>query len=274
MYEFTDAHGERVTVRSARTLGYLLSEGKIVPSTPFRRAGEPAFVPAVEHAQLRSIAAVLGIAWPAPKPVQDPGPPNSTASQVEPRSPPSNESMPSPSVLVNTPKQSSVPQVPKRATPRQPNTPAAPAPPEPRKGWEIPASTHPESSAPRIPLATASRPVVREATQRRLQGAWTVAAWLATAVVVSATAGTVVGVITSSRVVGWLVALVVEAVFARQAARNLGARKLDLSSNLVGAVAIGLAFLGIATVGPLTLLVTVPCGVMFLAALRDGAKSK
>ena len=62
MYEFVDVHGDRVTVRSVRTLGGLLQRGTIVASTPFRRAEDASFGPAAKHPELRAIAAQLGMA--------------------------------------------------------------------------------------------------------------------------------------------------------------------------------------------------------------------
>lgn len=61
MYEFFDAHGERVTVRSARTLERLLGEGQITATTRFRRSDESDFTPAAGDAELREIADRLGI---------------------------------------------------------------------------------------------------------------------------------------------------------------------------------------------------------------------
>ena len=61
MYEFVDVHGERVTVRSVRTLGGLLQCGTIVATTPFRRAEDASFAPAAKHPELLAIAAQLGV---------------------------------------------------------------------------------------------------------------------------------------------------------------------------------------------------------------------
>ena len=61
MYEFVDVHGERVTVRSVRTLGGLLQCGTIVATTPFRRAEDASFGPAAKHPELLTIAAQLGV---------------------------------------------------------------------------------------------------------------------------------------------------------------------------------------------------------------------
>ena len=66
MYEFVDAHGERVTVRSVRTLAGLLQGGAITPLTPFRRAEDAAFGPAATHAELQELAAELKLAWERP----------------------------------------------------------------------------------------------------------------------------------------------------------------------------------------------------------------
>lgn len=66
MYEFISHNGERVSVRSARTLGALLSDGSIKGKTLFRRAEEPAYVPAATHAELGRIARDAGIVLAAP----------------------------------------------------------------------------------------------------------------------------------------------------------------------------------------------------------------
>lgn len=93
MYEFVDVHGERVTVRSVRTLSGLLQRGAIVAGTPFRRAGDACFGPAAKHPELRAIAAQSGVVlddskgmaaqvpspampWPAPVSLAQPASPN------------------------------------------------------------------------------------------------------------------------------------------------------------------------------------------------------
>ncbi len=65
MYEFVDPQGERVTVRSVRTLGALLASGQINAQTRFRRADGSEFGAAADHAELRTIAAGLGVDWAA-----------------------------------------------------------------------------------------------------------------------------------------------------------------------------------------------------------------
>jgi hypothetical protein len=57
MYEFVDSQGERITVRSARTLGSLLISGRIGAETLFRRSEDPEFVAAWTHDELHRIAA-------------------------------------------------------------------------------------------------------------------------------------------------------------------------------------------------------------------------
>lgn len=84
MYEFFDAHGERVTVRSTRTLERLLGEGQITAATRFRRSEEVAFGPAAQDPELRAIADRLGIQF---GPSCDPeAPPVPGALAVEPSS--------------------------------------------------------------------------------------------------------------------------------------------------------------------------------------------
>ncbi len=103
MYEFVDAHGERVTVRSARTLGGLLQCGAITAATPFRRAGAAAFGPAEDNSELQEIAVQIGVALGAARAVPDPRPPVPAtaeaaavpASQPEqPPAPPARASVP------------------------------------------------------------------------------------------------------------------------------------------------------------------------------------
>ncbi len=81
MYEFLDAHGERVTIRSVRTLVGLLQRGAITAATPFRRAEDAAFGPAGKHPELRAIAAEFGVALDGTAgaaPRQAPAPPAAT----------------------------------------------------------------------------------------------------------------------------------------------------------------------------------------------------
>ena len=103
MYEFVDAHGERVTVRSVRTLGGLLQSGAITAATPFRRAGAPTFGPAEANSELQELAASIGVPLGAPRPIPDqrpPAPPPVDAARLppsqpdQPRAPPARAGVP------------------------------------------------------------------------------------------------------------------------------------------------------------------------------------
>ena len=89
MYEFISHNGERVSVRSARTVGALLSDGSIKSETLFRRAEEPVYVSAATHAELGRIARDAGIVLvvatlPAPPPRPATIPPETLAPEPAP----------------------------------------------------------------------------------------------------------------------------------------------------------------------------------------------
>lgn len=105
MYEFLDADGERVTVRSTRTLEMLLTQGRITGATRFRRAGEDEFGAAGSHPELQGIAVQLGIALvPPSKPVSTkprPSAPSPAATLAAPERPaPAPPAPPPPAMVV------------------------------------------------------------------------------------------------------------------------------------------------------------------------------
>lgn len=159
MYEFINANGERVSVRSARTLVTLLSEGSIKGDTRFRRAEESTYVAAATHAELGRIAKDAGIALVAP---QRPVPPPPELPPLEIEAPeailltradippaPAPRSLlnePAPLSVENSP--STMQTVPARVQPRPLTaTPTVPRPPPPsalalalqphQAGWRV-----------------------------------------------------------------------------------------------------------------------------------------
>ena len=118
MYEFVDVHGERVTVRSVRTLASLLQSGSITEATPFRRADDAAFGPAGRNPELQEIAAQVGVGLGAPRPGEPvPSPPAAPLSPLATEPAPVESRLPYPPPAPARPARASVSQV-QRLVPR------------------------------------------------------------------------------------------------------------------------------------------------------------
>ncbi len=222
MYEFIDADGTRVTIRSARTLGLLLANARIKETTRFRLAEEPEFRPAGQHPSLVEIAAQAGVPFGVPAP----------RATAVPQAGPTPASLQAPAPQIPTP------------MPRASHAPIAQAPTTdiaPRRG------SVPPTAKPTVALAAAAGPVreplsappKHEAERRRganpLGQAFVVVALLLGAAVLGALAGAVAGGVTKSAVVGWLVTVAGASWLARLAGRRLVQRTPSLSRVEIGA---------------------------------------
>ena len=207
MYEFLDAHGERVTIRSARTLAGLLQRGAITAATPFRRAEDAAFGPAAKHPELRAIAAQYGVGWDGvagPAERQAPDPAASLAA-----APPAR-----PGVTRPPGPRASVPATPRTVTvPVTPRVPAA-------------ARATPVLVARASPWSRYSRPARRnQGPAHRLVGsAGLVLLNLASAAVLGAVARFVVADASGARVWAMVSMVAVTALGGRYAGRVLAGR--------------------------------------------------
>lgn len=143
MYEYVDGQGQRVTVRSARTLGALLLDGRITGNTKFRRAEEPAFVPAGEHGELGRIAAEHGV-WLAPLPEPVAEQPDNPVAET-PALPDKPQLPPAPAALAVAGSAQTQPPVPMARSSR------AQSPQAPRSRWWLP---DPDPPIPRSPSAS------------------------------------------------------------------------------------------------------------------------
>lgn len=120
MYEFLDADGERVTVRSTQTLEMLLTQGWITGATRFRRAGEDEFGAAGSHPELQGIALRLGVAL-APRTA-----PTVAKPPRAPERPASRDPIPAPPPTLPFPDPVELPLPPAPEPPRAAPTPWAP----------------------------------------------------------------------------------------------------------------------------------------------------
>ena len=245
MFEFRDVDGERITVRSARTLVNLLSDGRIGRETPVKRSGEPDYIAAGEHPEFIRIAETVGLAWTPDTPPQ-----------------PDREPQPQPQPLKQAGLQSSwLPQV--NVSPSSTVPAPAPVPPEPggKEGVVAPAQAR-AMEIRTLMASTHSARAPRRGAQPRWDQARAVAGWLLVMVVASAIAGS----LPANPLFGWLVGLAVQAVFSRQAARQLGRRFPGMQDKVVGAVCVGFGVVCAVFGGTRSIPLTFPlCVLLFMS---------
>lgn len=214
MYEFINRNGERVSVRSARTLVMLLSEGSIKGETPFRRAEEPAYVAAAGHAELGRIAKDAGMLLVSP-PAPEPTPPSKPA-------PPEIQTLQS---ILRAPAHTSSPAVPISSIGKR----------DPVKGedspWTSKTALGPMQPRPLTATPTAPRPPPPSALALALQphrAGWRVLVVILHYLGMAAagvTGGAVVGGVTGSVVLGGLSAILLFLASAHGAGRLLATRR-------------------------------------------------
>ncbi|SDB20637.1 hypothetical protein [Belnapia rosea] len=98
MYEYRDSGGERVTLRSTRTLERLIANRQIVGETPFRLSEESDFVPAAVHPASRGVAGGVGVTLQAPATLSGG---DATAQQFIDNGEPSAEAVPLPNAATH-----------------------------------------------------------------------------------------------------------------------------------------------------------------------------
>ena len=215
VYEFIDADGARVTIRSARTLRQLLENGRIGETTRFRLAEGGDYKPAAEHPALIEIAAQAGL------PFGGAALGAAADGDAEP--------------------QLEVPAVVPPAVQDQPTLGNAVA----KRRGSVPQTAPAPAAIPVQPWVPLTKPAAGEAPRARgvafLDQVFVVFASLLGAAVVAVLLGGMVGAAGKSAVAGWLVTVAAASWLARLAARRLAKRWPRLTNTRIGLAS--LAFL-------------------------------